>query len=46
MVLVKKSDTNYIIILSISSAKCNFFCKRFIRGFCLYYNKNRLYGAN
>jgi len=36
----KKSDTNYTIILSILSAKCNLFCKRFIRGIYIYYNKN------
>ena len=40
MVLVKNRVNYFYYILSIKAAKCNPFCKRFIRGSCNYYTKN------
>ncbi len=40
MVLVKNRVKYFYYILSIKAAKCNPFCKRFIRGSCNYYTKN------
>ena len=40
MVLVTNRVNYFYYILSIKAAKCNPFCKRFIRGSCNYYTKN------
>ena len=39
MVLVKNRVKYFYYILSIKAAYCNPFCKRFIRGSCIYYSK-------
>lgn len=39
MVLVKNRVKYFYYILSIKAAYCNPFCKRFIRGFYIYYTK-------